>query len=348
MTKGIDHRVGAVVIGRNEGERLRRCLASVRRVIDDIVYVDSGSSDGSVDLARSMGAVVVALDPTTPFTAARARNAGVAELRRVAPGVTLMQFIDGDCELDPQWIARATDAIEMWDRTAVVCGRRRERHRGATVYNRLCDIEWNTPVGEANSCGGDSLMRLAPFSEVGGFRSDLIAGEEPELCLRLRERGWKIRRIDVEMTVHDAAMTRALQWWKRAARAGFAYAEGHSLHGRGPSRYRRRELRSIVLWGLVLPVSAIAAAWFTFGISLVMLAGAYALLWLKIYGSQLKRCGTSFDANLYAASCVVGKFANLAGVLSFHWHRRRGTRRAIIEYKGEVPLARGPRGGQPA
>jgi len=348
MTSSIAHRVGAVVIGRNEGERLRRCLASVRRVVEDIVYVDSGSVDGSVDLARSMGAVAVLLDSTTPFTAARARNAGVAELRRVAPGVTLVQFIDGDCELDPQWIARAVDAIEMWDRTAVVCGRRRERHRDATIYNRLCDIEWNTPIGEANACGGDSLVRLAPFTEAGGFRSDLIAGEEPELSLRLRERGWKIRRIDAEMTVHDAAMTRASQWWKRAVRAGFAYAEGNSLHGHRPSRYRRRELWSIVLWALVLPVLAVVAAWFTLGISLVLLAGAYALLWLKIYGSQLKRCGTSFDANLYAASCVVGKFANLVGVLSYHWHRWRGTKRAIIEYKGDAPLAPGSRGGQPA
>ena len=65
---------GAVVIGRNEAERLRHCLNSLLGGGLTIVYVDSDSVDGSAALARSLGAEVVQLDLSRPFTAARARN----------------------------------------------------------------------------------------------------------------------------------------------------------------------------------------------------------------------------------------------------------------------------------
>ena len=69
-------RVGAVAIGRNEGERLRRCLTSLLQQIARVVYVDSGSRDDSVAVAQSLGVKVVVLDTSAPFSAARARNAG--------------------------------------------------------------------------------------------------------------------------------------------------------------------------------------------------------------------------------------------------------------------------------
>ena len=66
---------GAVVMGRNDGERLKLCIDSLS-VAARIVYVDSGSTDGSVDWARAHGADVVELDSAVAFTAARARNSG--------------------------------------------------------------------------------------------------------------------------------------------------------------------------------------------------------------------------------------------------------------------------------
>src|SRR5882672_3355636 len=161
-------RVGVVAIGRNEGERLERCLASVIGHAARVVYVDSGSTDASVELARRMGAVVVELDRERPFTAARARNAGFRKLHEVAPGIALVQFVDGDCEVVGGWLARAEREL-LGDPTLVVaCGRRRERHPEASVYNRLCDLEWNTPVGPADACGGDALMRVEAVRAVDG------------------------------------------------------------------------------------------------------------------------------------------------------------------------------------
>jgi len=324
--------VGAVVIGRNEGERLARCLESVRAVIDRVVYVDSGSTDGSIERAKAMGCDVVELDPSTPFTAARARNAGFRRLLEAQPDLEFVQFIDGDCVLDSSWTEHALAEFARRERAAVVCGRRRERRPEASIYNRLCDVEWNTPVGEAGACGGDSLMRVAALREVGGFRDDLIAGEEPELCLRLRDNDWTIHRIDREMTLHDADMTRFGQWWRRAMRCGHAFAEGYALHGGPPHRFRRREVCSAIIWGAALPLASVVLAPFTFGLSLLFF-GLYALLWLRIYGRELKRCGSTSTANLYAGFCILAKVPTVIGIMSFWWCRFRGTRRQIIEYK---------------
>src|SRR5689334_13166902 len=198
--------VGLVAIGRNEGERLRRCLASAIGRGLRIVYVDSGSTDGSVTLARSLGVDVVELDLSIPFTAARARNAGFEHLLRACPDLEFVQFVDGDCEIVDGWLTKAEEFLREHPEFAVVTGRRRERFPGASVYNRICDIEWHTPVGEMHWCGGDTMMRASALRQVNGFDPAFIAGEEPELCVRLRDKGWKIYRLDAEMTSHDADM----------------------------------------------------------------------------------------------------------------------------------------------
>ncbi|BAU44782.1 glycosyltransferase [Leptolyngbya sp. O-77] len=324
--------VGVVAIGRNEGDRLRQCLSSVVGLAAQVVYVDSGSTDGSVELARSLGAEVVALDLSIPFTAARARNAGFARLLELLPQAEFVQFVDGDCEIVSGWIEQATQALHDHPDWAVVCGRRRERFPDATLYNRLCDIEWNTPVGEAKACGGDALMRVAAVQQVGGYNPTLIAGEEPELCVRLRQQGWKIFRLDAEMTLHDANMTRFAQWWKRTKRAGHAYAEGSWLHGAPPERHWVKETRSIWLWGLGIPLGAIALAPFTQGFSLLLLLG-YPVTIYRIYRYFKQQGYKASDALPYAISCVLGKFPGLAGVLQFHVNRLLGRRNALIEYK---------------
>lgn len=216
--------VDAVVIGRNEGARLVACLASLAGQVRHVVYVDSGSTDGSQQAAREAGAEVIELDMTQPFTAARARNAGLKALRSAPPD--FVQFIDGDCILREGWMPRAMAFLAENLRAAVVCGRRREQYPENSVYNTLIDAEWNTPVGESRACGGDALMRYQAVTAVRGFRDDLIAGEEPELCLRLRAQGWTVWRIEAEMTWHDAGITRFSQWWKRTERAGYAFTEG--------------------------------------------------------------------------------------------------------------------------
>ncbi len=324
--------IGNVIIGRNEGERLRRCLASAIGGGAVVVYVDSGSTDGSVDLALAMGAEVVELDLSTPFTAARARNAGADRLLEIVPDLAFLQFIDGDCELADGWLDQARHHLESQPDWAVVCGRLREREPERSIYNRLADMEWDTPIGEAEACGGIAMFRVSAFQEVGGFDPRLLAGEEPELCLRLRRLGWKIWRLEAEMARHDIAMTRFSQWWQRAVRTGYAYAEGAARHGQSPERHYRRPVRSIAFWGIALPLLAIAGAWPTWGASLALLLG-YPLLDRRVRAHRLRLGDRPSDARLYAFFCVLGKFPQACGLLRFRLDRLAGRRRELIEYK---------------
>ncbi|MEG4281794.1 glycosyltransferase family 2 protein [Microcoleus sp. A006_D1] len=329
--------VGLVAIGRNEGDRLRACLQSALVQEAVVVYVDSGSTDGSLELARSLGADTVELDLSIPFTAARARNEGFARLGQLAPDTEFVQFVDGDCSIVDGWLQKAQQELAARPELAACCGRRREKFPEATAYNRLCDIEWDTPVGDAKACGGDSMMRVKAFEQVGGFNPALIAGEEPELCVRLRQNGWKIERLDAEMTLHDAQMTGFDQWWKRSQRAGHAYAEGSWLHGNTPERHWVKDTLSIWFWGFVLPVLALGTAWFTHGWSLWLLAG-YPVLIYRIYSRmQQDRSLPAQDAALYAISCAIGRFPQLQGQIQFHQRRLLGQRSSLIEYKTSNP-----------
>jgi glycosyltransferase involved in cell wall biosynthesis len=324
--------IAVVAIGRNEGERLRACLRSVVDGSRLVVYVDSGSTDGSVELAKSMGAEVVQLDLSIPFTAARARNAGFKRVLELRPHTEFVQFIDGDCEVREDWFTKAIAAMASEPRRAVVCGRRRERFPEASLYNTLCDIEWDTPVGPALACGGDALVRASALKEIGGYRDDVIAGEEPEMCVRLRQAGWTIERIDAEMTLHDAAMTRFGQWWRRTVRSGHAYAEGAHLHGAPPERHWVKDVRRIVFYAAVLPIVAIALAWPTWGGSLALFLLYPLSAWRASRAARL-RGRTPREARLYAFFVTLGKFPQMVGILKFHWRRLSGSKPALIEYK---------------
>lgn len=325
-------KIGVVAIGRNEGDRLGQCLKSVISTTNQVVYVDSGSTDGSRDLAKKLGVEVVELDLSTPFTAARARNVGFAHLLSLYPQLEFVQFVDGDCEVVEGWLETAQRELKSSPNVAVVCGRRRERFPEKSIYNRLCDLEWDTPIGEAKACGGDAMMRVSAFSEVGGYNPTLIAGEEPELCVRLRQKGWKIWRLDAEMTLHDAQMLHFSQWWKRTLRSGHAYAEGSWLHGQPPERHWVKESRSIWLWGFLVPLLAVSLAWWTFGLSLLLL-GVYPLQLYRIYRSQAEKAQSRRDAALYALSCVLGKFPQWQGQVQFHRSRLSQRPSELIEYK---------------
>lgn len=334
--------LGVVVIGRNEGERLRRCLESVRSQCEQIVYVDSGSEDDSVKMARSLDVEVVELDMSIPFTAARARNEGLRRLRLVRPNLEFVQFVDGDCELNPYWISTALQVMNDRPAVAVVCGRVRERFRDATIYNRLCDIEWNTPIGEAEACGGIALMRAAAVESAGYYDPGLICGEEADLCRRIRAKGNVVMRIDADMTLHDAAMTRAIQWWRRTKRGGFSSAEAVYRLGSGASKSDRHSVRGVALWVAILPAMlgltvAAAALFVSLPVALAIVVGAAALVILQTIRIAWRRSsslGENFtDSCLYAVSLMAAKLPKAVGMVRCWRLRRRREVATLIEWR---------------
>jgi GT2 family glycosyltransferase len=326
-------KVGVVVIGRNEGDRLIRSLDSVIALTSAVVYVDSGSTDNSCDAARQRGVEVVNLDLSLPFTAARSRNAGFTRLCEMHPQVEYVQFIDGDCEVLPGWLQLATQTLDAQPAVVAVCGWRQERYPEHSIYNRLCNVEWHMgSVGETEYVGGDAMFRAAALAAAGGYNPNLIAGEEPELCVRLRQAGWQIQRLDTTMTLHDAQMTQFRQWWRRMQRAGYAYAEGSCLHGRSPQRHWVRESRRIWLWGLFLPAAIVGSVLPSHGLSLLLL-GVYPVSAYRTYRYLLKRGFTIQEAIAYSIFCILDKFPLVQGQIQFHWNRILKRQQQLIEYK---------------
>ena len=321
--------IGIVIIGRNEGERLIRCIQSLHQHIAQTVYVDSASTDGSLEAAKKLGAHTLALDMLKPFTAARARNAGFAELLKLFPETEFVQFVDGDCEVLNGWLEVATTFLQDNPQIAVVSGVLNERFPAKTIYNTLCDLEWKMPIGEVKASGGNALVRVSAFKEVGGFLPNLIAGEEPEMCVRLRQKGWKIWHLADHMMLHDAEITQFKQWWRRTMRAGYAYAEGASLHGAAPEYHWVAESKRAWLWGFFIPLIILMLALFK-PVWAILLLLVYPLQWLRL---SLKSQLPFKIASLQAFFLIIGKFAELAGQCKFLWHRFHHKQSQIIEYK---------------
>ncbi len=336
-TTRLNSLIGIVVVGRNEGDRLRRSLNSALAKGHTVVYVDSGSTDNSVSLAQELGAEVVELDPNYAFTAARAYNSGVECLQELAPSIEFVQFLDGDCELVSGWLETAFITMEGDSSIAVICGRRREEFRTRNVFHRLIDMEWNTRIGELTECGAEGLMRLSLFNQVGGFDESLIAGEEPELCLRLRRAGGKVMRIDADVSLHDVQMSEIRQWWKRTLRNGYSMAESAWRYGADSERFCLKQSLSIWLWGLVMPTLAIALAIPTQGTSLMTLLMLYAFQTYRVARYRnLAHGDAPSDAWLYGLFCILGKVPELQGQIEFWLRLALGKRRGIVEYKQPV------------
>ncbi|MEH2614497.1 glycosyltransferase [Bradyrhizobium sp. AZCC 1693] len=327
-------RFGVVVIGRNEGQRLVTCLRSVSAA-KAVVYVDSNSTDGSVQAARELGAEVVELDLSIPFTAARARNAGFARLLAILPNAAYVQFVDGDCELAATWPEAAVAFLASNSDGAAVCGRLRERYPQRSVYNWLCDKEWDRPTGEVRAFAGNVMMRAAALKSVGGYSEDVIAGEEEELSVRLRQANWRLWRLRDEMALHDAAMLHFKQWWKRTCRAGYAFAHGSHLHGAPPEQHLVREARRAAVWGLVLPLACIIAT--------IGFPSFGWIAWL-VYPMQLVRLtinnsGAASDRARLACFQLLARFPEGLGLAMFWRDRLLHRRPQLIEHK-EIPASR--------
>ncbi len=321
-------RVGAVAVGRNEGARLRLCLASLVPQADALVYVDSGSADGSPALARAMGVEVLELDPQRPFSAARGRDEG-ARLLLARGGLDHLQFVDADCLVEPGWVAAAAEALDADPSLGIVTGWRREEDPRRNLFHGLLEEEWHGPTGEIDACGGDMMVRAEAYLAAGGFDARLVSSEDEEFVWRLRARtGLRAVRLPRPMTVHDARMDRLGQWWRRMVRAGLGFEE---VAARFPANHRGERLRAWVYAGAV---PGIALLGLLLGQPLLLLALlAWPLNWARTARGLRGRGLPWARAGGQAALLVLAKLPTLQGMLAWRLRRMRGVGPRLIEYK---------------
>jgi cellulose synthase/poly-beta-1,6-N-acetylglucosamine synthase-like glycosyltransferase len=322
--------VGVVVIGRNEGRRLARSLRAVVRGVRKVVYVDSGSTDDSLQIAAAFGAEIVELDPRFPFNAGRARAEGFGRLRALFPRIRYVQFVDGDSEIMPGWIDTAAAFLDSHPDVAAVTGRLRERHPERSIYNTFCAMEWDAyPEGEVSFCGGNAMMRVAALAQVGTFRSDLVSGEEPELCHRLHAANWRVWLLPEAIAVHDAAITRFGQWWKRTVRSGYGCIQATVLYGGVPNHAGFRPIARAWFWVLAVPLAALALVpWLGAWASLVLLAYPVQIIRQRIRGA-----GRRPGAWAWAVFSLVMMYPFALGQLQCLVHQCLQRKSGLIEYK---------------
>ncbi len=327
--------LSVVIIGRNEGQRLLNCIESVQNMDDpggpvEIIYVDSNSTDGSPDKIRALGIQVIEVKPERPC-AAVGRNAGW----RVAQA-PLVLFLDGDTLLNPGFINEALTTLQD-DSIAVVWGHRREKYPEQSVYNRVLDLDWIYPLGLTDFCGGDALMRKAVLEQCGGYSEDLIAGEEPELCQRIRQQGYQICHIDVPMTLHDLAMHSFKAYWRRAVRTGYAYAEVSQRLKDGPfplwqADARRNWRNASILTGVAL--GAVLLTGMTGALEPLVLALLfYGFLSLRSAWRFRWKSTDRMTCLLYGVHSHLQQIPVAIGQLTYWFNRYRNRKQHLIEYK---------------
>lgn len=308
--------IGIVVIGRNEGYKLQRCIESLLPLAYPIVYADSCSSDGSVMSAETFGVAVAQLDPSRPMNAARGRKEGFEKLLAQYSELEYVFFVDGDCEINPSFLPVALQTLAQRPDVAAVCGLLIELHPEVSIYNRIGNLEWKAAVGECASCGGIALIRVSAYLQAGGFNETVLAGEEPELCARIRRQGYKVVRIDEVMAWHDLNMHHLSQWWRRGVRSGFGALDVRLRFG---VRDFDKLLVSAWVWVLGWPLFSLLVLFgfwldgaLTVWVGLLLLT-LLPLQVLRIAHSAYQRGLTNLDSLAYGALMMVNKLSCVWG-----------------------------------
>lgn len=306
---------GIVVIGRNEGILLRDSLSSALSESQIVVYVDSASDDSSVEISRELGVQTIILDQQSPLCAARARNAGAKHLMERYPFIEFIQFLDGDTVLEKGWLIVANEKMEKHPQVAIVSGVLNENNPDLTVFKKLSEMEWKRSPGVIDCCGGNMMIRVSAFVQIGGFNSQIIAGEDSEFCYRIRKNGWTILHVQATMGMHYSKIMTIRDFWKRSIRTGYGYQQISLLHLQQNEKLFLRENISNWVYGGILPIFSILLAPSTHGWSLCLL-GLYVILAIRIYYRFSKEWKSQL-ALAYAGACVISKFAGFYGACKY-------------------------------
>lgn len=214
------------MIVRDEAERLERCLASVQGFVDEMVLVDTGSQDGTVALARGLGATVHEIPWPGDF--APARNTAMQGLKG-----DWVLVLDGDEQLRPEAMAplralMAQPDVLLINLLRFELGARQSPYSSVSrLFRRHPAIRWSRPYHSSVDESVAELQRLEPHWRVAncGVPALLHDGYRPELLAQ----GSKAQRLrqameqELEQRPNDA--------YACAKLGSLEVSEGHRAQG---------------------------------------------------------------------------------------------------------------------
>ena len=164
------NKISACLIVKNEESVLSRCLESVRTLVDEIVVVDTGSNDRTIEIALSYGARVYHFTWIDDFSAAR------NESLRYARGEWIL-YIDADEVIDAANAAKVRQVITREDIMAVTvrqCIPQQADNIATSYYSEYCRIFRRHP--DIRFEGAIHEQILPSIERFGGkvLRSDIV------------------------------------------------------------------------------------------------------------------------------------------------------------------------------
>lgn len=252
--------IDVVVIGLNSAPTLQKCLQAAfsnhyTQGKVNYFYVDGGSTDNSLAIAQQFPQFTILKIAQEHPTPSAGRNMGWQHGK--AP---LVQFLDSDTELNPDWFNKAVPLIEPKD-IAAISGFLKELNPNQSIYNWFCGHEWNSQPGYSETFGGNVLIKREVLEKSKGYDNDLVAGEDPELSRRIRQLGWKILHSDEPMASHDLDTQTLIKYLKRSYRTGYAYGLLFDRHHIWKPEVLRIVVRSLLFF-LFLILSLLYSWWF--------------------------------------------------------------------------------------
>lgn len=197
--------VSVVVIGRNEEKHLEACFRSIFDMdypLDklEIIYVDTGSRDQSVNIAKKFN-VKIAEEQSNFPSAGLARNRGIEEAR-----YEIIHFVDGDMTADRDYLKSAITMLNK-DNIACVIGDVSEQNTDTSFIANVLHYPWRKrKKGFVDAPGAGGTFLRSALREVGGYNPFILKGQETELGFRLRQKGYQIYKVETRMGTHDYAI----------------------------------------------------------------------------------------------------------------------------------------------
>lgn len=195
--------VSLVVIGKNEANNLEDTFNAILKMDYppekiEIIYVDTGSADKSVQIATQYAHRVFVEQSRWP-TSGLARNRGLIEAKH-----EIIHFIDGDISISKDYLKQAVNRILLPEVDAVT-GYFVEK-RTDKFFNRIMDIRRDGINHQERFCestnGGGTYLK-SKLLLVNGYDERILKGQESDLGIRYREKGFRILFIDQIQGVHN-------------------------------------------------------------------------------------------------------------------------------------------------